>query len=198
MQYHDIRFLGSAANRTQWPVSELPEVIFAGRSNAGKSSLINSLTNRKNVAYAGKTPGKTKLLNFFEVDRKIVFTDAPGYGYAQGGTRSVLSFAGILEPYFRDREQLAGMVIVLDTRRVPNDDDIAMVEYARQNHLPVIAACVKCDKLSYSQQLKSIKTICRVLGISESSAFAASNLKRTGIDKIGDAIARMAGIEQPE
>ena len=76
MEYHDIKFLNSAAKVSQWPDTELPEIIFAGRSNAGKSSLINSLTNRKNVAYAGKTPGKTKLLNFFEVDGKVIFTDA--------------------------------------------------------------------------------------------------------------------------
>lgn len=195
MEYHEIRFLNSAAKASQWPDSELPEIIFAGRSNAGKSSLINSLTNRKNVAYAGKTPGKTKLLNFFEVDGKVIFTDAPGYGYASGGTRSVLSFSDILEPYFNERKQLKGMVLVLDARRVPNNDDLTMIDFARAVHLPVIAACVKCDKLSYSQQLKSIKQICETLNISKSSAYAASNLSRTGIDELREAIFRMAGLE---
>ena len=193
MEYHDIRFLGSAAGADQWPVSDLPEIIFAGRSNAGKSSLINSLTNRKNIAYAGKTPGKTKLLNFFEVDHQFVFADAPGYGYASGGVRSVMSFADILEPYFKEREQLAGMVLVLDIRRVPNDDDLAMIEYARNAHLPVLAACVKADKLSYSQQLANKKKICDTLHISAAGAVAASNLKKTGIEEIWNGIYRITG-----
>jgi GTP-binding protein len=87
------------------------------------------------------------------------------------------------------------MVLVLDARRVPNNDDLTMIDFARSAHLPVIAACVKCDKLSYSQQLKSIKQICDTLDISKSSAYPASNLNRTGIDELREAIFRMAGLE---
>lgn len=78
MQYHEVQLLATAANEDQWPDSSLPEIIFAGRSNAGKSSLINALINRRNAAYVGKTPGKTVLLNFYEVDHQVVFTDSPG------------------------------------------------------------------------------------------------------------------------
>ncbi len=193
MEYHDITFLTSAASPAQWPDSGLPEVIFAGRSNAGKSSLINALTNRKNAAYSGKTPGKTKTLNFFEVDGSLIFADAPGYGYAAGGVRSVLSFADILDPYFSSRPQLAGMVLVLDLRRVPNNDDITMIDYARQAHLPVLAACVKSDKLSRSEQLNNKKKICQVLEIAPSSALIASSLKKTGMEEIWEGIYRMTG-----
>jgi len=120
MQYHDAFLLKTAALETQWPVSDLPEIIFVGRSNAGKSTLINGLVNRKNLAYSGKTPGKTRLLNFFSVDNKVVFTDAPGYGYATSDRQSALVFAKLIDPYFAKRDQLKAMIIVLDARRVPS------------------------------------------------------------------------------
>ncbi|MCH4207089.1 MAG: ribosome biogenesis GTP-binding protein YihA/YsxC [Solobacterium sp.] len=191
MQYHEIELLGSAARSDQWPVSDLPELIFAGRSNAGKSSLINGLTNRNNAAYVGKTPGKTKLLNFFEVDQRYVFCDAPGYGYAKGGTYAAVSFGDLLEPYFEQRETLCGMVLVLDIRRVPNDDDLTMVNYARMVHLPVIAACVKSDKLSRSEQNKQLKLITQALNISSSSAVPCSSIKKEGLDAVWKLIHQM-------
>ena len=97
----DAFLLKTAALETQWPVSDLPEIIFVGRSNAGKSTLINGLVNRKNLAYSGKTPGKTRLLNFFSVDNKVVFTDAPGYGYATSDRQSALVFAKLIDHIFR-------------------------------------------------------------------------------------------------
>ena len=191
MQYHDITFLTSAAGMQQWPESELPEVIFAGRSNAGKSSLIKALTNRSNAAYVGKTPGKTKLLNFFEVDHKIIFCDAPGYGYAKGGTSAAVSFADLLDPYFENRSSLRGMILVLDIRRIPNDDDLTMVEYARESHLPVIAACVKSDKISRSEQQRSLKRISEALHISSHSTVPCSSLKKEGIEELWSSIQQM-------
>ncbi len=191
MQYVKAELLGSAANRTQWPENELPEVIFAGRSNAGKSSLINALTNRKNLAYSGKTPGKTRLLNFFTIDDRLVFTDAPGYGYATSDKASALAFHQLIDVYFRDRKQLKGMVLVLDSRRVPSADDITMTDFARASHLPVIAACTKSDKLSRSQLLANMRKIAEVLNISPSACYPCSSLKKTGLDEVRDAIDRM-------
>ena len=128
MQYHEAEFLVSGASRAQWPDTQYPEVIFAGRSNAGKSTLINNLVNRKQLAYSGKTPGKTRLLNFFLIDNQMIFTDAPGYGYAKSDNESAKTFARIIDPYFKEREQLKAMVLVMDCRRIPNQDDIAMIE----------------------------------------------------------------------
>ncbi len=184
MEFHKAELLTSAARSDQWPENNLPEVIFAGRSNAGKSSLINCLTNRKRLAYTGNTPGKTKLLNFFLIDDSIVFTDAPGYGYAKGGNHTALMFADLIDPYFAQREQLKGMVLVLDIRRIPNADDIRMVEYAKEAGLPMIAACTKADKLSRNQQFNQVRQIAKTLQIDPSECVLVSSETRLGMDEV--------------
>ncbi|MBR2830217.1 MAG: YihA family ribosome biogenesis GTP-binding protein [Solobacterium sp.] len=182
--YRKAEYLASSAYESQWPVSDLPEVIFAGRSNAGKSSLINALTNRKNLAYSGKTPGKTQLLNFFLIEDRVVFVDAPGYGYARGGDQSARVFGRLMEPYFRRREQLKAMVIVLDIRRTPSPEDIQMVEYAKQAHLAILGACTKADKLSNNQISAQLKIIADTLELGKQNLIPCSSLKKTGIEAV--------------
>ncbi len=188
MQYHEAKLLATAANKTQWPKSDLPEIIFAGRSNAGKSTLINGLVNRKNLAYSGKTPGKTRLLNFFTVDNKVVFTDAPGYGYATSDAKSALAFEKLIDPYFREREQLKGMILVADIRRLPSEDDITMAEYARKSHLAIFVACTKADKVSKSAANASMKKIAETLGVSPRLLVPVASLKKEGMDQLWEKI----------
>lgn len=188
MKSHSAELLATAAWKSQWPVSELPEIIFAGRSNAGKSSLINALTNRSQLAYTGSTPGKTVLLNFFRIDDKVVFTDAPGYGYAKGGTKRVVDFAALLDPYFRERAQLKGLILVLDIRRIPDEDDLTMLDYARKAHLACLVVCVKADKLSRNQQINQIRKISQVLSVPQTSLLPVSSTKKTGLDEVWDRI----------
>ncbi|MBP3891735.1 MAG: YihA family ribosome biogenesis GTP-binding protein [Solobacterium sp.] len=188
MQYYDAKYVASAVNPSQYPDTDLIEIVFAGRSNAGKSSLINALVNRKNLAYEGKTPGKTRMLNFFEIDGRFMFTDAPGYGYAKGGVKTSLAFGEIMEPYFQLRKPLKALVLVLDIRREPNEDDLRMIEYAKESHLSILCALTKSDKLSYSQQLQSIQKIVKILGIRKESAFPISSLKKTGLENLWEAI----------
>lgn len=191
MQYHDAKLLATAANTAQWPESDKPEIIFVGRSNAGKSSLINTLVNRKNLAYSGKTPGKTRLLNFFLIDNRVVFTDAPGYGYAIRDVESAKKFSRLIDPYFRIREQLKGMVIVADARRVPSSDDITMVEYGRSAHLNILVACTKADKLSRSQLLRNMKVIRETLGVGADSLVPCSSADKTGMEELWQKIDAM-------
>ena len=190
MQYHDAKLLTTAASQNQWPDTEYPEIVFAGRSNAGKSTLINALVNRKNLAYSGKTPGKTRLLNFFLVDNRVVFTDAPGYGYASGNTASAAAFGKLIDPYFAKRKQLKGMVLVLDSRREPNDDDITMVEYGRAAKLSVIVACTKADKISRNVLLANMKKNAEILGIPVRSMVPCASLKKEGMDALWEMIDR--------
>lgn len=184
MSFHEAEWLTSAVLKEQWPQTDLSEIVFVGRSNAGKSSLINALVNRKQLAYVGKTPGKTKVLNFFLIDKKYIFTDAPGYGYAVSNSRSSLAFAKIMEPYFAMRNNLKAMLLVLDARRKPSNEDIQMVNYAKDNHLAIIVACTKKDKLSFSQLKKQQMMIANELALSATSFIAVDSLKKNGIDEL--------------
>ncbi len=188
MQYHEAEFLVSGASRAQWPDTQYPEVIFAGRSNAGKSTLINNLVNRKQLAYSGKTPGKTRLLNFFLIDNQMIFTDAPGYGYAKSDNESAKTFARIIDPYFKEREQLKAMVLVMDCRRVPNQDDIAMIEYAKHAHLAILVVLTKIDKLTRSAMLQNCTKIANALQVNKSVLLPYNGLNKQGIDEIWERI----------
>lgn len=188
MKFYDAKLIATAANKAQWPQSSLNEIAFVGRSNAGKSSLINSLLNRKNLAYAGKTPGKTRLLNFYEVNKEIIFMDAPGYGYAIKDKQAALFFSNLIDPYFNYRENLKAMVIVLDARREPSVDDITMVEYAKSKHLAIIAACTKKDKLSNNQLHNNLFKISKALGIPKANLKPCSSLSKEGLEEIWEEI----------
>ena len=188
MKYYDAKLIASAANKSQWPQSTLGEIAFVGRSNSGKSSLINALLNRKNLAYSGKTPGKTRLLNFYEVNKELIFMDAPGYGYALKDKEATIFFANMIDPYFKERDTLKAMVIVLDSRRIPSKDDITMVEYAKAQHLPIIAVCTKKDKLSNNQLQSSLAKISKELNIPRINLKPCSSTSKLGLEDIWEEI----------
>ena len=192
MQYHDVKLLATAADRSQWPESSLPEIMFAGRSNAGKSTLINTLVNRKKLAYTGKTLGKTRLLNFFEIDGRYVFCDSPGYGYAVGGDSSAASFQKLIDPYMHERETLKGVVLVLDIRRTPNEDDLLMRDFARESGLKLLPVCMKADKLSRGAGIQAAAKIAKLLEVTPKDICIVSGTEKTGIEQVWNMIEAIA------
>ncbi len=147
MNYHKVRFLTSFGNPKQLPPSHLPEIVFAGRSNVGKSSLINSLFNQKSLARVSATPGKTATINFFQAEN-LMFVDLPGYGYAKVSHGEKLRWAGLMEEYFRQERDIALVLSLVDSRHAPSREDLAMLDFLIDSGLPFVVVLTKTDKLS--------------------------------------------------
>ena len=145
----NVEFIGGMAEKEGWrPETSLPEIAFAGRSNVGKSSLLNSLVRRKSFARVSRTPGRTREINFFRVNNQFVLVDLPGYGYARISKERKQEWRPMIESYLRRTTQLRGIVLLLDIRRDPSEDDRAMLDYLAELEVPTIVALTKTDKLS--------------------------------------------------
>ena len=145
----NVEFIGGMAEKEGWrPDSSLPEIAFAGRSNVGKSSLLNSLVRRKSFARVSRTPGRTREINFFRINNEFVLVDLPGYGYAKISKARKQEWRPMIDSYMRRTTQLRGIVLLLDIRRDPSDDDRAMLDYLAELEVPTIVALTKTDKLS--------------------------------------------------
>lgn len=155
MNYNKAEFEFAAGKAEQLPISAMPEVIFSGRSNVGKSSLINKLVNRKALARVSATPGKTATINFFKVD-KFHLVDLPGYGYAKVSQSEKRRWAELMEGYFNQDRNFALVVQIVDMRHPPTRDDMDMIEYLSANGFPFIIVLTKKDKLKKTQQEKRL------------------------------------------
>jgi GTP-binding protein len=145
----NVEFIGGMAERHGWrPESSLPEVAFAGRSNVGKSSLLNTLVRRKSFARVSRTPGRTREINFFRINNEFVLVDLPGYGYARISKEKKAEWRPMIESYLRRTTQLRGIVLLLDIRRDPSDDDRAMLDFLAETEVPTLVALTKLDKLN--------------------------------------------------
>ncbi|MPW13871.1 ribosome biogenesis GTP-binding protein YihA/YsxC [Lactobacillus helveticus] len=141
----------SAVREDQYPKDNLPEIALSGRSNVGKSSLINTLLNRKNLARTSSQPGKTQTLNFYLINDEFYLVDVPGYGYARVSQKKRQEFGEMIQDYLEARPNLKGLVILIDSRHEPTKDDIAMYNYAQYLNLPILVVCTKIDKIKKSQ-----------------------------------------------
>lgn len=151
MNIHNVNFLISAVNPKQYPNTNVPELAFAGRSNVGKSSLINKLLNRKNLARVSQKPGKTATINFFDIDGTINFVDLPGYGFARVSKEEKKSWGNIIETYLNSRETLTQVILLVDSRHTPTADDRTMMGFIRAVCDRAVVIATKCDKLKNSE-----------------------------------------------
>ncbi len=162
----NVEFIGGMAEKHGWrPDSPLPEVAFAGRSNVGKSSLLNSLVRRKSFARVSRTPGRTREINFFRINNGFVLVDLPGYGYARVSKEKKSEWRPLIESYLRRTTQLRGIVLLLDIRRQPSDDDRAMLDFLAEVEVPTIVALTKTDKLSKAAAQARAAEISRSLAV---------------------------------
>jgi GTP-binding protein len=185
----NVEFLGGMAERHGWrPESSLPEVAFAGRSNVGKSSLLNSLIRRKSFARVSRTPGRTREINFFRINNGFVLVDLPGYGYARISKEKKSEWKPLIESYMRRTTQLRGIVLLLDIRRDPSDDDRAMLDFLAEMEVPTIVALTKKDKLSKLAAQERVGEISRALALSSDQVIPFSAHSGEGRVELLDAI----------
>jgi len=152
MNYHNAKFIKSAAAPSDFISDGLPQVVFAGKSNVGKSSVINRLLNRKNFARVGATPGKTVHVDYFLIDGQIYFTDLPGYGYARVSAAEKQRWGKLMEAFFARPDAISLGVLIVDARHKPTQDDVLMAGWFLATGRPMIVAANKCDKLSASEK----------------------------------------------
>lgn len=167
MNTNKVRLTVSAVSPKQYPKTDMPEFAFAGRSNVGKSSLINKLLNRKSLARVSGTPGKTITINFYNIDDTIHLVDLPGYGYAKRSKEEVKKWGRMMEDYLAGREQLVQTILLVDSRHAPTADDITMCDWIRHYHDRVIVVATKMDKLKKREIEPNLERIWNVLELGE-------------------------------
>jgi len=196
MEIKQAEFKTSAVKPTQYPEDGMCEVAFVGRSNVGKSSLINTLTNRRKLVKVSGTPGKTRLINFFTINNKLYFVDLPGYGYAKVSKSEKATWGKMMEQYLINRPELKKVVILVDCRHKPTGDDIMMYEWIKHYGYEVIVVATKKDKLTKSELQRSAKVIKETLKLGkEDKLLFFSSLKKEGKEELLEEIFKDLGIE---
>lgn len=192
-------FIKSAAKPKDYPPPGLPEVAFVGRSNVGKSSLINVLSGRKALVRTSSTPGRTQLINFFDINSILTLVDLPGYGYAKAPPALRKQWGPMIEAYLASRESLKAVVLILDIRRVPSDGDLQMLRWLELYNIRPIFVLTKCDKLSKNEQAKQKTLIAATIKRDKGMMLPFSALSRDGRDGIWNEILTVLEIApQPE
>jgi GTP-binding protein len=193
----DIEFLGGMASPTGWrpPDLTLPEVAFSGRSNVGKSSLLNALVKRKALARVSKTPGKTREINFFRVNNQFVLADLPGYGYARVAKTTRVGWRPLIEGYLRISTQLRGVVQLIDSRHPPSTDDLQMLEFLAEIGAPTVVVLTKIDKLRTAELKQRIISLTTALGLEEEQVIPFSTVTKVGRDELAAAVVEL--VAQP-
>ena len=182
--FTDVRFLTSVFNVKELPAPEIPEVAFAGRSNVGKSSLLNRLIKRKNLVKTSSKPGKTQSLNFFLVDSSIYLVDLPGYGYAKVSKKTQASWQSLISEYLETRENLKCVVVIVDLRHELKIADLQLVDWLRSREVPLLLVYTKADKLSANQRIKNAAALDAGFGVLKSDRLVFSAKTGMGRDNL--------------
>jgi len=187
-----LEFLGGMASAGGWrPEAALPEIAFAGRSNVGKSSLLNRLIHRKKFARVSNTPGRTREVNFFKVNDAFVFVDLPGYGYARISKAQRAEWRPLIEGYLRTSPQLRGIVELIDVRRDPTADDRGMLEFLSELEVPTIVVLTKIDKLGPTERVRRVRDISAELGLDAEQVVPFSAATGEGRHELAEAIEQL-------
>jgi len=199
MKIRKAEFVISAVKTEQYPEGEKPDIAFVGRSNVGKSSLLNALVNRRHLAKWGKTPGVTALVNFFNINDEIHLVDLPGYGYAASAKGERDIWANIINTYLEEREQLSLIMLLVDVRHEPSKDDCVMYNWLRYSEIPHAVIVTKSDKVKRSQLNKQLAMIRKTLQAPENiPVIPISSEKKDGIDKVWNLIEETIGRKSDE
>ena len=190
------KFVCSAVSPEQYPPADLPEVAFAGRSNVGKSSLINKILNRKKLVRTSKTPGRTQLLNFFEINELYRFVDLPGYGYAKVPVEVQKRWRPMVETYLTSRFNMRGMVLLFDIRREPSREDLNLWHWLQTMSIKVLSVITKVDKLARNKRNKQIVAIARSLGRKKEEMLEFSAITGEGKEELWRELIKLLAITQ--
>ncbi|EMV4857182.1 YihA family ribosome biogenesis GTP-binding protein [Listeria monocytogenes] len=171
MDVNNVELIISAVRPEQYPETDLPEYALAGRSNVGKSSFINTMIRRKSMARISQKPGKTQTLNFYKIEEALFFVDVPGYGFAKVSKTEREKWGVMIETYITSREQLRGVIQIVDLRHKPTEDDRMMYEFLKYYDIPVIVIATKADKIPRSKWQKNAKIVCETLDFDPDDKF---------------------------
>ena len=188
-------FITSATKPSQYPKRALAEIAFAGRSNAGKSSLINTLVNRKHLVKTSSTPGRTQLINFFDINGHMGFVDLPGYGYAKVPVSVRKKWGPMIETYLSNRETLRGVVVIMDIRRIPRQEELNLLAWLNHYAIASILVLTKTDKLSKNKLAQQHRLIARALERPKNDFILFSAKTRRGKDALWKAIVSLLEID---
>lgn len=196
MQVNHVELTISAVEAAQYPQGNDPEIALVGRSNVGKSSLTNVLINRRNFAHTSSQPGKTQTLNFYHVNNRLFFVDVPGYGFAKVSKKERERFGQMIEQYLTSREQLRGVIMLVDARQQPTEDDVMMYQYLHYYQLPTLVVATKIDKVKASQRTKMKRAIIKKLQLQDGdSLLTFSAVKQQGSEQAWQWISKQTGIQ---
>lgn len=195
MRFINVKFIKSASKKDEFLTDDLPQIAIVGRSNVGKSSLINMLTNNSKMAKTSSTPGRTRLVNYFNVNNQFYLVDLPGYGFHKASKSIADSWDMVMNDYFLDNNQLKLVMVLLDSRLMPSELDKQMINYLAEKEIPAILVLTKTDKLSRSEINNNINKISKDMRYNKELIVPTSATKKQGVENITKLLSEKLEIE---